>query len=105
MRARSRGRRRDVNKQKKRAVGRDVGTARNEFERELRGWKRSLEEQCCFFGFAATQTTPKGRGEGRQLSTSFRFQQLSLGLHHAGRVWGELQEGDGVGRCFIGFMG
>jgi len=65
-----RGRRRDVNKQKKRAVGRDVGTARNEFERErerrerVRGWKRSLEEQCCFFGFAATQTTPKGERGG-----------------------------------------
>ena len=94
-----------MNKQKKRAAGRDVGTARNEFERELRGWKRSLEEQCCFFGFAATQTTPKGERGGGQLSTSFRFQQLSLGLHHAGRVWGELQEGDGVGRCFIRLMG
>lgn len=96
-----------MNKQNKRGVGRDVGTARNEFERERErdGWKRSLEEQCCFFGFAATQTTPKGEREGRQLSTSFRFQQLSLGLHHAGRVWGELQEGDGVGRCFIGFIG
>lgn len=63
-----------MNKQNKRDWGRDVGTARNEFEREREerekeggregGWKRSLEEQCCFFGFAASQTTPKGERRG-----------------------------------------
>ena len=63
-----------MNKQNKRAGERDVGTAWNEFEREREGderreresegWKRSLEEQCCFFGFAATQTTPKAERGG-----------------------------------------
>ena len=98
-----------MNKQKKRAVGRDVGTARNEFERERereRGDGKGLwRSSVVFLALLLHRQHQRGRGEGRQLSTSFRFQQLSLGLHHAGRVWGELQEGDGVGRCFIGLMG
>jgi hypothetical protein len=54
---------------------------------------------CCY-----THNT-KG-GEGRQLSTSFRFQQLSLGLHHAGRVCVRgLQEGDELVGVLIGFLG
>jgi hypothetical protein len=67
-------------------VGREGSTARNLREGEIRERKRSLE-QCWFFffGFAATQTTPKEERGGSFLP-SFRFQQLSLGLYHAGGV-------------------
>ena len=58
-----------------------------------------------FFWLCCYTHNTKG-GEGRQLSTSFRFQQLSLGLHHAGRVCVRgLQEGDELVGVLIGFLG
>lgn len=70
----------------------------------LREREREMEKvfggAVLFFWLCCYTDNTKGR-EGVQLSTSFRFQQLSLGLHHAGRVRRELQEGDGVGRCFF----
>jgi hypothetical protein len=49
----------EKNKHKQKGRG-DVDTAWN---REGKEKVYASMEQCCFFGFAAAQTTPKGEGE------------------------------------------
>lgn len=70
-----------MNKQNKRDWGRDVGTARNEFERERERRERRREGgrvekvfggAVLFFWLCCFTDNTKG-GEARQLSTSFRF--------------------------------
>ena len=54
-----------MNKQKKRAVGRDVGTARNEFERErVEGMEKVFGGAVLFFWLCCYTDNTKG-GEGR----------------------------------------
>jgi hypothetical protein len=84
---------------------RERGRGEGRGERESEGGKGLWRSSVVFLALLLHRQ--HHRGEGRQLSTSFRFQQLSLGLHHAGRVCGELQEGDelvGVllGSCLVG---
>lgn len=78
-----------MNKQNKRAGERDVwvqlGMRESTGESEERGMEKVFGGAVLFFWLCCYTDNTKG-GEGRQLSTSFRFQQLSLGLHHAGRV-------------------